>query len=66
VGLIGVGRNVERRVDLGGEVAASTGASTPQQQAELDRLGATLQRHGKLDLLMLFLAAAAMAPARYW
>jgi uncharacterized membrane protein len=66
VGYLGVGRNVERLVDLGGEVAASGGPPTPRQQAELDRLGAVLERHGKLDLLLLFLATAAMATARYW
>jgi hypothetical protein len=66
VGYLGVGRNVERMVDLGGEVAASGGPPTPQQQSQLDRLGAALERHGKLDLLLLFLAATAMATARYW
>jgi hypothetical protein len=66
VGYLGVGRNVERMVDLGGEVAAAGGPPTPQQQAELDRLSGALERHGKLDLLLLFLAATAMATARYW
>jgi hypothetical protein len=66
VGYLGVGRHVERMVDLGGEVAAADGPPTPQQQAELDRLGAALERHGKLDLVLLFLAATAMATARYW
>ena len=66
VGYLGVGRNIERLVDLGGEVAASGGPPTPQQQSELDRLGAALERHGKLDLLVLVLATTAMATARYW
>ncbi len=66
VGFLGVGRNVERLVDLGGEVAASGGPPTPQQQSELDRLGAALERHGKVDLLLLVLATTAMATARYW
>jgi hypothetical protein len=66
VGALGVARNVERVVDLGGEVAAAGGLPTPGQQAELDRLGAALERHGKLDLVLLFLAATAMATARYW
>ena len=61
-----MGRNVERLVDLGGAVAASGGPPTPQQQAELDRLGAALERHGKLDLLLLVLATTVMATARYW
>jgi hypothetical protein len=66
VGYLGVGRNVERMVDLGRVVEASGGPPTPEQQAQLDRLGAALQRHGKLDLLLLLLAATAMATARYW
>jgi uncharacterized membrane protein len=66
VGILGVGRNVERIVDLGGEVAAQGGPPTPEQQAELDRLGEALERHGKLDLVLLFLAVIAMATARYW
>ena len=65
-GYLGVGRNVERLVDVGGEVAASGGPPTPQQQAELDRLGTAIERHGKLDLLLLVLATTAMATARYW
>jgi hypothetical protein len=66
VGALGVGRGVERLVDLGGEVAASGGPPTPEQQAELDRLGGALERAGKLDLLLLLLAVTAMATARYW
>jgi hypothetical protein len=66
VGYVGVGRNVERLVDLGGAVAAAGGPPSPAQQAELDRLSAALERHGKLDLLLLLLATIAMATARYW
>src|ERR671936_861007 len=61
VGYLGVGRNVERMVDLGDRVASQGGPPTPEQQAELDRLGGLLERHGKLDLLLLFLAVVAMA-----
>jgi hypothetical protein len=66
VGYLGVGRNVERLVDLGGEVAASGGPPSPEQQAEMDRLGGLLERHGKTDLVLLLLAVIAMATARYW
>jgi hypothetical protein len=66
VGYSGVGRNVERMVDLSGEVAALPGPPTPEQQGELDRLGGALERHGKLDLVLLLLAVIAMATARYW
>jgi uncharacterized membrane protein len=65
-GTLGVGRNVERLVDLGDEVAASGGPPTPEQQARLDHLGAEIERFGKLDLVLLLLAVSAMATARYW
>jgi hypothetical protein len=65
-GAIGVGRGVERLVDLGNEVASSGGPPTPEQQARLDTLGSSLERHGKIDLVLLLLAVTAMATARYW
>ena len=66
VGAIGVGRGVERLVDLGVEIAASGGPPTPEQQAQLDQLSSSLERHGKTDLVLLVLAVTAMATARYW
>ena len=57
---------VERLVDLGNEVAASGGPPTPEQQAQLDQLSRSLERHGKIDLVLLLLAVTAMATARYW
>ena len=65
-GTIGVGRNVERLVDLGGEIAASGGPPTPEQQSRLDQLSISLERNGKTDLILLLLAVFAMATARYW
>jgi uncharacterized membrane protein len=66
VGALGVGRNVERLVDLGVEVAASGGPPSSEQQAEIDRLSGALERHGKTDLVLLLLSVTAMATARYW
>ena len=66
VGAIGVGHGVERLVDLGGKIAASGGPPTPEQQARLDRFSSSLERAGKLDLVLLLLAVTAMATARYW
>ncbi len=66
VGYLGVGRNVERLVSLGDEIAAAGGPPTPEQAASLGRLGAALEKHGKLDLVLLLLAVSAMATARYW
>jgi HAMP domain-containing protein len=66
VGAIGVGRNVERLVDLGNEVAASGGPPSAEQQTRIGQLTSALERHGKLDLVLLLLATIAMATARYW
>lgn len=66
VGYYGVGRNVERMVDLGGQIAAAGGPPTPEQDAEMQRLGGALERHGKADLLLLLVAVTLMATARYW
>lgn len=66
VGYFGVGRNVEQLVDLGGEVAAAGGPPSPEQQAEMTRLQGALERHGKLDLVLLLVAITAMSTARYW
>jgi hypothetical protein len=65
-GSIGVGRGVERIVDLGNEIAASGGPPTPEQQARMDELTKGIERSGKIDLLLLVLAVIAMSTARYW
>jgi hypothetical protein len=65
-GITGIGNNVEKLVSIGDEVAASGGPPTAEQGAEMARLGAEIQRHGKIDLTLLFLAVAAMATAQYW
>lgn len=66
VGFSGVALNVERLVDLGNEVSSSGGSPSAEQQARIDELSSALERHGKTDLVLLILAAAAMATARYW
>jgi hypothetical protein len=65
-GSLGVGRNVERLVDLSDEVAASGGPPSPEQQSQIQRIGAEIEKFGKIDLVLLLLAVAAMATARYW
>jgi hypothetical protein len=66
VGSFGVARGVERLVDLGNQAAAAGGSLPPEEQAELGRLSASLERHGKLDLLLLMATVTVMATARYW
>ena len=66
IGLIGVAPNVERLVDLGGQIAAGGGPPTPKQAAEMHRTQRALETASKADLVLLLLAVAAMATARYW
>jgi hypothetical protein len=66
LGYFGVGKNVERLVDLSDEVAASGGPPSPEQQTAIQHIGAELEKHGKLDLVLLLLAVVAMATAQYW
>jgi uncharacterized membrane protein len=65
-GFLMVGRNVERLVDLSDEVAASGGPPAPEQQSQIQHVGAELEKFGKIDLVLLLLAVAAMATASYW
>ncbi|HEU5205306.1 MAG TPA: hypothetical protein VFU17_13530, partial [Candidatus Limnocylindrales bacterium] len=65
-GITGIGNNVEKLVSIGDQVAASGGPPTPEQGAEMTRLGAEIKRHGQIDIVLLFLAVAAMATAQYW
>jgi hypothetical protein len=65
-GITGIGNNVEKLVEIGDEVAASGGPPTPEQGAQMAHLGAEVQKHSRIDLVLLFLAVTAMATARYW
>jgi len=65
-GIRGIGNNVERLVAVGDEVAASGGPPTAEQGAALARLGAEIEKHSKVDIVLLFVAVFAMATARYW
>ena len=61
-----IGPNVEKVVDLGGQIAAGGGPPTPEQAAEMERTQTTLEMSSKIDLVLLLLAVTAMATARYW
>jgi ribose/xylose/arabinose/galactoside ABC-type transport system permease subunit len=66
LGAFGVGRNVERMVELGDQMAAIGGPPAPEQQERMAHIGAELEKHGKIDLVLLLLAVSCMATARYW
>ncbi len=66
VGYLGVGRNVERLVDLGNQAAAAEGPPPSELLQKIERISSALERHGKTDLALLILAVTAMATARYW
>jgi hypothetical protein len=57
---------VEHLVDLADEVAVTGRPPTPEHRAALERMSSSLERHGKLDLLLVQPTTAAMATARYW
>jgi hypothetical protein len=65
-GSIGVGQNVERLVDIGGEIAASGAPPTEEQQRRLDTVVQHVKTHGQIDLVLLLVAVTATATARYW
>ena len=60
VGVFGVGRNVERLVDLGTAVAALGGPPSPKQQSQIEHIGPEKEKHGKLDLALLAAPVSAM------
>ncbi|MEO8423622.1 MAG: hypothetical protein ABI595_06870 [Actinomycetota bacterium] len=66
IGMVGIAPNVERLVDLGGEIAAGGAPPTPEQAAEMQTTAAKLESASKVDLVLLLLAVTAMATARYW
>ena len=53
-------------IEIGDTVAASGGPPTPEQAQRLAHLGAEIQKHSKIDIVLLFIAVIAMATARYW
>jgi hypothetical protein len=66
LGIVGVGRNVSRIIELGDGIRASGTTPSPEQGAQLGRLGADLARYSRIVLVLLFVAVAAMAVAEYW
>jgi ribose/xylose/arabinose/galactoside ABC-type transport system permease subunit len=65
-GYLGVGKNVERLTEMGGQIAAAGAPPTPEQQSAMQKLQADIKKHGRQDLVVLLLAVVAMSTARYW
>jgi len=65
-GMLEIGRNVEKVVHIGDAVAARGGPPTAEEGAEMGRLQAAIKRASKIDLVLLVIAVASMATARYW
>ena len=42
------------------------GPPSPEQGARMAHLGAEIQKHSRIDIVLLFIAVIAMATARYW
>jgi uncharacterized membrane protein len=66
MGLIAIKPTVERMTELGGEIQAAGGPPTPEQAATIQRLSERFKLLGKIDLVLILIAAATMATARYW
>jgi hypothetical protein len=65
-GYFGVGRNVERLVEVGGKLAQSEGPPPPELVARFQHLQAEIKRHSIIDMILLLIAVTAMSTARYW
>jgi hypothetical protein len=65
-GYLGVGKNIERLTEMGGQIAASGVPPTPEQRSTMQKIQADIKKHGQQDLVLLALAVLAMATARYW
>ena len=62
----GVGRGVERLVDLGEEIASAEGPPAPERLAAFQEQQERIKTASIVDLVLLLIAVLAMATARYW
>lgn len=65
-GYFGVGQNVERLVEVGGQLARSEGPPPPELLARFQHLQTEIKRHSIIDMILLLIAITAMSTARYW
>jgi len=65
-GYFGVGKNVERLVEVGGQLARSEGPPAPELLTRFQHLQAEIKRHSIIDMILLLIAITTMSTARYW
>jgi uncharacterized membrane protein len=61
-----VGRNVERLVHVGGQLAAAEGPPPPELLGRMAALQNEIKTASIIDLVLLVIAVSAMSTARYW
>jgi ribose/xylose/arabinose/galactoside ABC-type transport system permease subunit len=66
MGLVAIKPTVDRMSALGAEIQSAGGPPRPEQAATMDRLTERFKALGKADLVLILIAAATMATARYW
>jgi hypothetical protein len=66
VGNLFVAKDVERLVEVGGELVAAGGPPTPELIAESQRLGARVRLASRITMGLLAIAVLGMATARIW
>jgi hypothetical protein len=65
-GYFGVGKNVERLVEVGGQLARSEGPPAPELVGKFQHLQMEIKRHSIIDMILLLIAITMMSTARYW
>jgi uncharacterized membrane protein len=66
VGFLGLTPRAARVAALGTQIESAGAPPTPQQVAEMSTLNQSISQLFRLNLILLSLALAAMATARYW
>jgi hypothetical protein len=66
IGLYGIGKNVERLVEVGNKVVAGGGPPPPELMAETQQLSSKVKMFSQIDLVLLLIAVLGMATARVW
>ena len=66
VGMFMVKPRADRLVALGGDIVRGGGVPTPEQAAEMERIGDEMWRLGRIDFVLLAISLVFMAIARAW